>query len=172
MNIFWIAQGIGILALLLVIYSYQGKNRTSILDRQMWSSVIFVAHFALLSAWTGVAMNIIIVIRNWIFAQKGKRVWAESVWWVVMFIGLSVGVLFFTWEGPVSLLPMLAVIVGIYARWQEKPSQIRFLGLVGVLLWLPYTVIVESYAGTLTQLVLMVGILYGIVMHDRKGTVV
>lgn len=79
---------------------------------------------------------------------------------------------FFTWEGFVSLLPLFAVIVGIYARWQEKPSQIRFLGLVGTLLWLPYTVIVHSYAGTLTQLVLMVGILYGIMVHDRKKVVI
>lgn len=168
MSIFWVAQGIGVLALLLVIYSYQGKNRIIILDRQLWSSVLFIFHFVLLSAWTGVAMNAIVVARNWIFAKKDTEKWATSVWWVVLFIALSVGALFFTWEGLVSLLPMSAVIVGIYARWQEKPSQIRFLGLVGTFLWLPYTLIVHSYAGTLTQLVLMVGIIYGMVVHDRK----
>lgn len=168
MDIVLIAEGIGALALLVLIYSYQGKNRENILIRQLWSSVFFLFHFALLSAWTGVLMNAIVVVRNFVFAQKEKRAWAKSLAWVFFFIALSVGALFLTWEGPVSLLPAAAVIIGIYARWQEKASQIRVLGIVGACLWLPYTIIVHSYAGTLTQLVLIAGILFGMFRHDRK----
>lgn len=58
------------------------------------------------------------------------------------------------------LLPALVVIVGMCTRWQEKLSQIQVLGLVGTCLWPPYTIVVHSYAGVLTQLFLMSGIIF------------
>ena len=172
MNMFWIAQGIGVIALAVIVFSYQGKTRNKILNRQIVSSLFFIVHFALLSAWTGALTNAVVVARNWVFARKDTRKWAQHIGWVFLFCFLSVGTLYFSWDGFISLFPVVAVLLGIYARWQERASQIRLYGLVGCFLWLPYTVVVHSYAGTVTQLIIAAGIVYGMFRHDRTPPVV
>lgn len=167
MIIFWIAQGIGLIALAVSFSSYQSKHRRDILFRQIIGSVVYVVHFGLLSAWTGLAMNAIVVARNWVFLKKEKAYWASHQAWMWFFMFVSVASLFFTWEGYISLLPAIAMVLGVYARWHEDEKRIRLFALFGVMLWLPYTILVHSYAGTLTQLVLAVAILYGIWKHDR-----
>lgn len=167
MTLFWVSQAIGLVALAVSFSSYQAKKRRDILFRQIIGSVVYVLHFGLLSAWTGLAMNAVVVLRNVVFLKKGDSYWASHQAWMWFFMALSVGVLFFTWEGPVSLLPTAGVLLGVYARWHEDEKRIRLFALLGVLLWLPYTVIVHSYAGTLTQIGLAVAILFGMWKHDR-----
>ena len=78
MSIFWIAQGIGVIALVFSILSYQSKTRDQILLRQLLGSIVYIVHFTLLSAWTGVVMNAIVVFRNWIFRKKDTESWAST----------------------------------------------------------------------------------------------
>ena len=70
MNIF--IQGIGYLALLFVILSFQKNNRSLILLYLVIAQSIFTLHFSLLSAWTAVAMNIVATVRTYIFYAKEK----------------------------------------------------------------------------------------------------
>jgi len=169
MSVFWLAQSIGLVALAAVVFSYQGKTRNQMLNRQIVSSLIFIVHFALLNAGTGALTNAIVVVRNWVFARKGIHAWADHLGWVFLFCALSVGALYFSWQGVISILPVASIILGIYSRWQERAAQIRMYGLVGCALMLPYTIAVHSYAGTAAQLVIAAGIIYGIIKHDRNA---
>lgn len=171
MAVFWIAQGIGLIALCVSFFAYQSKHREEMLNRQFLGSFIYVAHFFLLSAWTGVAINAIVGVRNWVFIKKDSEAWARHPAWLYIFIGLALLSLFFTWEGYISILPTIALCLGVYARWQNQVSHIRLFSLVGMLLWLPYDFVVHSYAGVATELVLGVAILYGIWKHDRPTRV-
>ncbi|MEK9177304.1 MAG: YgjV family protein [Patescibacteria group bacterium] len=167
MDTFWLAQAIGVAGLAAIVYSYLGTTRGQILDRQIASSALFIAHFSLLSAWTGALTHAVVIVRNWVFARRDTEAWAKHLAWVFLFCVLSIGVALFSWQGPISLFPMVSVLIGIYARWQEKASEIRVYGLIGCLLWLPYTIAVNSYAGTVSQLVIAAAILYGMFRHDR-----
>lgn len=166
-NIYLLAQGVGIVALVITLFSYQSKTRDQILNRQLFGSVFFVVHFLMLFAWTGVAMNVVVILRNWVFSLREKYIWAKHWSWIVIFILLSIGVLFFSWEGLISLFPAAGVIIGVFARWQEQPKYIRILMLIGTLAWIPYTVFVHSYPGTITQLATIAAIIYGMYKHDR-----
>lgn len=165
--VFWIAQGIGLVALAITFSSYQAKHRHEILSRQIIGAVVYVAHFGMLSAWTGLAMNAIVAVRNWVFLRKSTSYWASHQAWMWFFMALSIGMCFFTWEGYISLFPAMGMVSGVYARWHENERQIRVFSLVGVLLWLPYTLAVHSYAGTLTQIVLAIAVGIGMWKHDR-----
>lgn len=167
MNVFWIAQSIGAVALAIAVFSYQSKTRNRLLNRQIVSSVFFIVHFVLLSAWTGVLVNIIVVIRNLVFARKETHTWANHFGWVLFFFALSGGALYFSWQGLISLFPVASVLIGTYGRWQERAAQIRIYALVGCLLWIPYTLVVHSYAGTATQLIAATGVLVGMFRHDE-----
>jgi hypothetical protein len=169
MSIFWFAQAVGVIALGFSVMSYQGKTRANILNTQFLGSLVYVLHFGLLSAWTGLAMNVIVAARNWVFVRKDNEKWASHPAWLYGFMLASVGSLFFVWEGYISLLPALSMVVGVYVRWQENPAIIRIGTLIGIIMWIPYTIAVESYAGTAANMVLLVSVIYGMLKHDKKG---
>src|SRR3989338_1940508 len=110
MSVFWLAQSIGLVALAAVVFSYQGKTRNQMLNRQIVSSFIFIVHFALLNAGTGALTNAIVVVRNWVFARKGIHAWADHLGLVFLFCVLSLAALYFSWQGVISILPVASKI--------------------------------------------------------------
>jgi hypothetical protein len=169
---FWFVQGIGAVGLAFIVYSYASKTRNDILRHQIAGSGIYILHFALLSAWTGALMNVIVIFRNWVFIKKDTRSWAGHPGWILFFILLSIGSLYFSWEGWISLLPVIAVILGIIGRWHDSPAVLRIYGLIGAFLWVPYTIVVHSYSGIVTQIFIIIAIIIGMIRHDRKVEVV
>ncbi len=137
------------------------------LNLQFIGSFIYVLHFFLLSAWTGVAINAIVAVRNWVFIKKDTHTWAQHPAWLYVFMGLAILSLYFTWEGWISILPTIALCLGVYSRWQSKVAHIRLFALAGTFLWIPYVIVVHSYAGLATELVLGTAVLYGMWKHDR-----
>ncbi len=169
--VFWFAQAIGVVALGFSVAAYQSKNREKLLGRQMAGAFVYMAHFSLLSAWTGVAMNALVAVRNWVFSKRDTHAWAADDRWMWFFMALAAVSLYFTWQGYISLLPFLGILTGIYSRWKGDAAMIRFFTIVGCLLWIPYNVVVQSYAGIIVDLVIIGAALWGMWKHDRKPPV-
>ena len=88
--------------------------------------------------------------------------------YIIHYALLSVVALPFVWEGYISLLPTLAMLIGVYVRWEGNAATIRLGTFVGVVMWIPYTLFVESYAGTASNLVILGALIYSMVKHDKK----
>ncbi len=165
---FWLIQLIGAVALVFITLAWNAKTRKKILNLQSFGVGIFVVHYLLLGAVTGAVMSGVTLLRNLIFVQKGNKKWASSKVWLPLFIILSVITLLIFWQGWPSILPALGVIIGTYGISRESPKEIRFSMLLASLLWIPYTIIVHSYSGLVTQLISTVGLLVGMFRLDRK----
>ena len=105
------------------------------------------------------------------FIRKNEKKWASHEAWFYVFTLISAGVLVVFWKGSITILPVVGVIVGMHAISKDRPADIRFYMLIACLIWVPYTLVVHSYSGLLSQLVGIVGILMGIYRHDRKEAV-
>jgi hypothetical protein len=165
--IFWFAQAVGLVALGFSVLAYQSKSKQQLLDRQMAGSFVYVLHYSLLGGWTGVAMNGIVAVRNWVFGKKGSASWADNPAWMWAFMAIAVAFLPFTWDGYISILPVIAMILGVYSRWQEHVSHIRLFTLIGCALWIPYNFVVASYTGIIVDVIVIGSVLYGMWKHDR-----
>jgi hypothetical protein len=166
--IFWFAQAVGLMGLIFSVLAYQEKTRNGILSRQSMGSIVYVAHYLLLSAWTGALTNAIVFVRNQVFMRKDEHAWANHPAWMYFFMLLAVAIVPFTWQGYISLLPMVALLLGIYARWYDDPTRIRLFALIGTMLWIPYNIAVHSYAGLAVDAVIAGAIIYGMFTHDRR----
>ncbi|PIN69412.1 hypothetical protein COV93_05560 [Candidatus Woesearchaeota archaeon CG11_big_fil_rev_8_21_14_0_20_43_8] len=166
-----IIQGIGIIALIFVVLSFQSKKRYGILMFLWIAQSFFAVHFGLLEAWTAVAMNIIAAVRTYIFSQKDIRGWASKRCWPYLFIILFIAVGPFTWDGYHTLLPIIAQVIESIALWKRSPRIIRIMMLFPRPFWVVYNLMVGSYAGILTEIFVSVSILIGIYRYD-SGVVV
>ena len=158
---FLIAQCIGIIALTFNVVAFQGTARKQILRGQVLGAVFFAVHFFLLAAYVGALVNLIVMLRTIIF-ERIKR----SIFWLVLFIGVLLCVLVFTSKGWITAFPVLGTMIGTYALWQDKPAAIRFFFILSAIVWVPYTILVDSYAGLFNQIIVTVALLMGIYSLD------
>lgn len=161
-------QSIGALALIFVFLSWNAKERKNIFIFQSINLVLFVIHYSLLTATAGAAMCAVVLARNFVFSQKGEKKWASNPIWLYVFMILSVGVLGIFWKGWITILPVVGVIISMYAMWKDKPAEIRWFMLISCLVWVPYTIIVKSWPGLLSQVIGIAAILVGMYRLDRK----
>lgn len=161
-----IIQGVGYLALLFVIFSFQRSNRVNILLIMLAGLILFVVHYSLLHAWTGAFMNLIEASMVYVSFKKETKKWAQKAFWPYLFATLYITAGFIVSRTLTSWLPVLAQIFGTIAVWQKKPKYIRFIMLAPRPLWFTYNLVVGSQAGVIAEILILASIVMGIVRFD------
>jgi len=162
------AQVVGIMAMGLNIFSFQSKRRNSILIVQLLGSVLWTTHFLLLASPTGAAMNIVAIIRNFLYSQKGKRKWASSPILPAIIIALFIACGLMTYQGFISILPIVGMTASSIALFITDERKIRFLSLLVSPPWLIYDAYSSSIGGVLSETFTIISILVAIYRFDLK----
>lgn len=166
-TLYWLAQAVGVLALVIILWAFQSKERVDVLKRQTLGVFFFIIHFFLLGAFTGSAMHFISIARNYVFWKKDTHAWARHDAWLYLFLAILLIATLILWEAWYSIFPMLAVMIGTCASWVSNPTKLRALSLVSAATWIPYTIFVESYPALITQILHMGSWIIAIWRHDR-----
>lgn len=162
----FIIQGIGYLALLFVILSFQKNKRVTILLIMLVGLLLFVVHYSLLHAWTGAVMNLIEAGVVFVSYKKETQEWAKKKIWLYVFILAYIVSGALTMKSYVDFLPVIAQTFGAVAVWQTNSRAIRFLMLAPRPLWFTYNFMVGSYAGMTAEILILASVLIGIVRFD------
>ena len=128
--------------------------------------LLWAGHFFLLDAFTGMALNLVAAVRFYVYyrTKPSKR----NIWIMWFFIGITVLATALTWQGWISLLPLIGTASGVIAFWQKKTKHIRRLALISSPPWLAYAVIVGSYPGIVVESLLLISNLTGQARFDFK----
>ena len=166
------AQLVGFVAMALLVSSFQMKTRAGILKVQLVSESLWVLHYFLLGAYTGMALNVVAAVRCYVYGRRGIKKWADSNYIPVMFFTVAVLTCIFTWSGPISLLPTASICLNSFVQWSKKPRIIRIFSIPGCACWLVFNYLSGSYAGVLTEILDLISIATAIVRYDvlKKGT--
>ncbi|MCQ2446059.1 MAG: YgjV family protein [Clostridia bacterium] len=174
----YFVQGIGIVAMALLIFSFQLKTKKRILTVQFFSSILFMIHFGLIGAITGSILNGIGALRALVITSRPKK-WAMCKAWVPFFFVCYVAAyamtfLVFDKEPTVGnllleLLPVAGMIITTFAFLSETEKRVRRLSLINSPLWLAYNGINGSIGGTLVEAFSLVSILIAIYRYDIRG---
>jgi hypothetical protein len=161
-----IIQAIGYIALFFAILSFQNSRRGKILLYLLIANTVFTIHFSLLHAWTGVIVNILGALRAILFYQKDTKVWAQHVIWMYIFMGAFILAGLVTWTNYFSLIPIMGGVTDTLALWKRSAKSIRFFMLIPRPLWFSYDLLVGSYAGMTTEVLILISVLIGIFRFD------
>ena len=159
-----IVQGIGYLGLLFIVLSFQSNKRGTLLLYFLIAHLLFIVHFGLLGAFTGVAMNLVAAVRDVVFYKKGTN--KRSFVYFFMAAFFLAGIV--TWTNYISLLPILATLAETYSLGEKRMKVLRILTLIPHPFWFIYNAAVGSYAGMATEIVVVASILIGIFRFDVR----
>lgn len=150
---YWLIQSIGIIAVAVSLTIFQINSRNKMLQLGMIAALIYALHFFLLGARTGAAMNLIAAGRSYVYFKTTPD---KRHTWILLAIGVvSVLGALLTWQGPLSLLPLLGTLSSGLAFWQTKPKNIRRFALISSPLWFAYNAVSGSYPGMFIEVVMI-----------------
>ena len=118
---------------------------------------------AMLNGYTGAAMSIIMMLRDLtLLIQETKKSKSKDInkkldlVILIITILLIVVLTIFTYNGPLSLLSVVATLVTTFALWQKDVKTYKILGLIAGILWLAYNIFIISIMGIILELVLVI----------------
>ena len=162
-----LAQILGILGFIFSVISFQQNTQKRIVFMQFLANVSFTIHFYMIGAYTGSILNGIAILRSFVYCFKDKK-WASSPAWMVIFSLVFIVAGIFTWEGPLSLLPITAMVLSSISFGIKNPKFVRLIYFPCSPMWLIYNIVGSSIGGVLTECFAMISIIVGMLRFDRK----
>ena len=162
-----IIQAIGFLALASSLISFQFKKHGQIMLFRTASELIFALQYILLGAWSAAVMDGISVIRNTLYTQLVKKNRSTTPV-IIGFCAFVVVVGIVTFEGIISLLPIISKLLTTISYGMKNERWLRFITLPSCIFWVIYNVYVGSAAGALADSMTLVSLLIAIYKFDLK----
>ncbi|MFA6484048.1 MAG: YgjV family protein [Bacteroidales bacterium] len=161
-------QVVGFIGLIFFVFSFQQKNRNSILLLMIFGQLIFLIHFVLLGAWTAVGMNTVGMIRTVVFRFREKTRWANWRFWPVVFITLFIAAGLLANESWTGLLPVIAMSIETTGLWLKNLRKLRFINLFPHPFWFTYNLLMGSWAGVVCEIFVFSSVVLAIFRYDLK----
>lgn len=160
----------GLAGVLSTIFIYQQKTRIGLLIAKLISDVIWFMYYFLQAAYSGAAVAVIGIIREFIFINKEKK-WAKHIAWLYIFLILAVVSAIFTWKSWFSILPMIASIVSVVSFWIGRPKISRILSFPISACMLSYDLLLTPIAiwGVVNEILAVSSSIFGLIRLDKNA---
>lgn len=162
---FYLAQLFGIVGLIILILSFQKNSKEKLLKYQVFSSLFFSIQYFCLNAISGCLMNAMTLVRNIIFRRFKNKV---PIIYLIIIVILMIILSIFSYNGVISLLPTIGVILYSIAIWQDNLTITRITEIIGCILFIIYNIKVVAISGLITTIIEMLSAIVGIYRFDIK----
>lgn len=162
-----IAQIFGFSAMGTAILTYQFNKQKTLNLLLMLVAALWCLHYAALGLLTPIMMNVINVVRAFIYSKRDKK-WANHNVIPALFCIAAVVMVILTWENAWSLLPCVASISASVGNWQTDTKKLRLLTVPVCLCWGVYNFVNGSVAGVANESFTLISLIVAFIRYDRK----
>lgn len=162
---FYLAQVFGIVALFILILSFQQNNTEKLFKLQIASCLTYSLEYLLLGGFSGALICFICAIRNLVFSKHKEQI---PVFWLYTFLIIMFVSSIISYTGLVSLLPLLSALVYTIALWHKKLRIIRLAELLVAFIYIIYNIYILAYTSVLSSIIELVTTIFAIYRFDIK----
>ena len=160
---FVITQSFGIISTIFFLLSYQTRSNKSLYLMQAAGCGTFAVQYLLLGAYSGCLSQVFVIVRNLMLSKYNQWAWVRSRGWVPVFILIALIITRITWNGPLSLIPLLVMVSGTIGLWTNNAGLIRLVGLTFISPpWIVYDCMIGAYSAIINEVLVMVFVLSSI----------
>ena len=162
-----IGHVLGFISVGLFFYSYQRTQKRKIMLIQTVATALSCVQYLLIGAFSGFALNIVCIIRNFVFYFRDKNQSTGLLTPVLFAVSMAI-VSFFSWEGTHSLLITMGLVVNTVCMGIFDAKDFRKTILVSSSLILVYNVFAFSYSGILSESISLISVIIGIIRYRNS----
>lgn len=142
-----LAQVLALFAILFWVISILLKNKKNILLMQVIANGIYGIEYLLLGAFSAASMNFLSFLRLLVYYFYALLNIKMPKWILFVFIALVLLFGIITYDGLISLLPIIITVLYTYAFWQNNLNVARIIYTVAAIIWIYYNYEVGAYVG-------------------------
>jgi len=162
------SQICAILATIFLGITYISKNKRNVLLFCFVSAILYGFQYLLLGAFTGMVLSFLNIVRAVLFYSNNKKNKDNSIYSLLFLNTLFVLSAIFTWNGAISLLPLIASVLFAYSLWQKEIKLYREISVFVTTLWLIYDILVGTIFGCVSDVILILLELFGVFSYAKK----
>lgn len=166
MNMFIVAQILGILGALSMILSSWQKSRKNIFIFLLFDNIFYFLQYIALGAYAGAFTNVVGLFRTILFSKKGANKFLKTNYPLIIILILYVLINIVTYDGITSLFPAIASIIYAIVLWQDEPKKIRIGSAFMLAMWFVYNLFVGAYVGAVTEFILFISAVIALIKID------
>ena len=165
----FIAQALGILALVIMVLSYQQKTRKGLLAFQMASNACYAVSYFMLGGISFAVMSLINIARSFVFTREDAGdEWAKNRIWLYVFLAVPIISGIMTWENILSLPVIVATVILTVALYSKNGKTMRRLFLIPPVLYIFYNVSHGHWGGIGSDVFCLISAIIAIYRFDIK----
>ncbi len=169
---YYLAQFFGFLGLLAMVIALFQKSKSKMLFWVIFNCIFFSLEYLFLAAFLGMGSNVVALGRTYLFKKKDEDKRFDSIWIYVIVMVLYTIIGIFTYDGLISLMPIIAEYIYATALWQKNVDHIRYGTAIMVVIWLIYDIIVQAYPSAICDTIVLISTLISIVkskLESKRG---
>ena len=158
-----------------LVMTYQSKNRKNILIFNFVALIASALSYMFLSAYSGLAMTIVAIIRNIIFIidekKNGKSEKNQTKDYIILAILYIISIIsgILTYNGILSMMSVIATMLYTYSVWQKSTKIYKILGIPVGIIWIIYNIYIFSVFGIILETILAISAVIGYIKERRNG---
>jgi hypothetical protein len=159
-------QIMGWVAAMLPFLSYQCKEHKKLIVIQTLSTLSICISYLLLSAWSGMLLNVVCIVRNFIIYRKDLKIFSYAFWPYALaaLMGIMGAV---SWQGPMSLLMIVALAVNTLFLYFPNVQNLRKSIVITSTMVLIYNASFAVWGGVFNELIAISSSIIGIYRYRK-----
>lgn len=153
-----IAEGLGFLAIGISFLIFQQKKRTGLLIFKLSGDILWIVHFLLLGATSGMILSIVGVLRSIVFLVLCLRKKESNPLWLLLFMTLGVSAIIITWKNIYSICSVISCILAALGYWQKKPMNTKIISIFVCATQITYAFFIGSVSVVINELITLCSI--------------
>ena len=163
---FILAQIFAFLSSLCLLFSFWQKKRKQILFFQVLDSSFDILQYFLLGAYTGSLISLLGATRAYTFSKTNNK------FFLALFLLLYTIASIITFNGLISIIPLVAALIYTIVTWNKKEKNIRLFSILVFILWFIYDILVKAYVSSITDIILIISNTTAFYRLDIKSSVI
>lgn len=136
---------VSVLSIFFFVASVQFKKKKNILLVQGFASMSYFIVYFILGAYSGCAIELIEQTKDFVFYFFERKDKIIPVTLLILFVGLLITASILTYDGIISLLPLIINLAYFISSYFKNPKYIRIVMLICGFIWLAYNILVGAY---------------------------
>ena len=163
-----IGQVFGWTTTLLTFLSFQCKEHKKLVVVNTLATACLCMSYLFLGAWSGMLMNLVAILRNFAIYKRNCSFFSHSFW--PYFFAILMGILgALSWQGPMSLLVIMALIIGTLFLYSPNVQNLRKITILTSTMVIIYNVYYQVWGGVVNELIAMVSAAIGIYRYRKTS---
>lgn len=163
-----LAQIIGFIAFFVSLIAYHRKDKKTILINMIIANIINLVHYLLLGAYSGCITKLLAIFRDCFIIFKKNCNNFLNYFYLIFFIILYIIASIFTFNGILSILPLLAALIYTIFIWNGNELRLKKIAFICYFIWLIYNIFVMSISGIVSNVISIVSTLIAIKNEKRR----